>query len=367
MTSIITDEQRLNQEEENTYQEEDYFEIPPSDIIAYNEQRSCADLVRMSDKKQLIIDPDFQRDIVWSSAQQTRFIDSLIKQLPIPSMCISLDYKTEKRYIIDGLQRVASIIKFLTQEDWTLSKLSDIDPNISGKKVADIKAEHTELYERVENLTLPITVIRYDSKKTQHNNYLFTIFHRLNTGGTKLNNQEIRNCIYNGIFNNFLKECVQYPNWRVLMNIQDRKVGEKSNRFDSEEFILRFFAFYDNYKNYKGSLTKFLNEYMDKHRNPNPDFLNSKRLLLEKTTDLIYQKVTKGKPLNISKVVAEGLLLGVALNLEHLHNLPTSLVQKKYETLKQSEPFSTRNLEGGIFQKEKVSTRMAETLKIFGS
>jgi uncharacterized protein with ParB-like and HNH nuclease domain len=97
MTSIITDEQRLNQEEENTYQEEDYFEISPSDIIAYNEQRSCADLVRMSDKKQLIIDPDFQRDIVWSSAQQTRFIDSLIKQLPIPSMCISLDYKTEKR------------------------------------------------------------------------------------------------------------------------------------------------------------------------------------------------------------------------------------------------------------------------------
>jgi uncharacterized protein with ParB-like and HNH nuclease domain len=38
--------------------------------------------------------------------QQTRFIDSLMKQLPIPSMCISLDYKTDKRYIIDGLQRI---------------------------------------------------------------------------------------------------------------------------------------------------------------------------------------------------------------------------------------------------------------------
>ena len=58
----------------------------------------------------------------------------------------------------------------------------------------------------MENLSLPITVLRCDYQKKNHAEYMFTIFHRLNTGGTKLNNQEIRNCIYSGSFNDFLKE-----------------------------------------------------------------------------------------------------------------------------------------------------------------
>lgn len=336
MTSILIDEENLIEEEERKYlEEEDYANFPPSDIIAYNEQRSCADLVRMSEKKQLFIDPDFQREVVWSEAFQTRFIDSLIKQLPIPSMCISLDYKTEKRYVIDGLQRIASIIKFLTEEDWKLSKLLDIEPNISGKKVSEIKAQHRELYERVENITIPITVIRYDSRKTQHNNYLFTIFHRLNTGGLKLKNQEIRNCIYNGEFNTFLKECVKYPNWRKLMNMDDKK----SYRFEYEELVLRFFAFYDNYLDYKGTLAKFLNEYMDKHRYASEAFICAKDRLFKQTVDLVYSKIAEEKPLKASKVVTEGCLLGVAKNLEHLEKMSNLSLRNKYQNLIKSKPF----------------------------
>ncbi|MFM6408470.1 MAG: DUF262 domain-containing protein, partial [Microcystis sp.] len=105
MVNYLTQEEKLLAAEEEKYlEEEDDVDFPPIDIIAYNEQRSCSDLVRMYQKKQLVIDPDFQRDVVWTDPQQTRFIDSLMKQLPIPSMCISLDYKTDKRYIIDGLQ-----------------------------------------------------------------------------------------------------------------------------------------------------------------------------------------------------------------------------------------------------------------------
>jgi hypothetical protein len=354
-------EKQLKELEDETYLTEDYVEFPPVDIVAYNEQRSCADLLRMSQNNQLVIDPDFQREIVWSDSLQTRFIDSLIKQLPIPSMCISLDYKTEKRYVIDGLQRIASIIRFLTQDEWKLSKLLDIDPNISGKKVYEIKVKHKELYERVENITIPITVIRYDSTKTHHNNYIFTIFHRLNTGGQKLNNQEIRNCIYNGSFNTFLKKCVIYPNWQILMNIEKNK----TYRFEYEELILRFFAFYDDYQIYKGTLAKFLNNYMDKHRYAEQEFLNNKEKLFQETIDLIYTKITNKKPLKTSKVLTEGLLLGVAKNIEKLAKVPDSILQDKYKMLKESEPFASRNIIEGLLQKDKVRNRINESIRIF--
>jgi hypothetical protein len=64
---------------------------PPSDVVAFTEQRSCADIYRMYEKGQLDIRPDFQRGEVWTNRAQTLFIDSLLKQLPIPSMCICLD------------------------------------------------------------------------------------------------------------------------------------------------------------------------------------------------------------------------------------------------------------------------------------
>ncbi|MEO0621845.1 MAG: DUF262 domain-containing protein [Pseudomonadota bacterium] len=184
--------------EDPDFTEDDYDENPPNDIVSYNELRSCADLFRMHDEGILEIDPDFQRDVVWPSSQQSRFIDSLIKQLPIPSMCIALDYKTQRWIVIDGLQRMATIIKFLKGDAWRISKLDDIDKEISGKSAATIKNSTGKLrtyFTRVQNQSLPINVLRCDFSKKSHMEYLFTIFHRLNAGGIKLNNQEIRNCI----------------------------------------------------------------------------------------------------------------------------------------------------------------------------
>jgi uncharacterized protein with ParB-like and HNH nuclease domain len=187
----------------------------------------------------LEIQPEFQRDIVWKGPDQTRFIDSLIKQLPIPSMCFALDHKAQKWIVIDGLQRISTIVKFLEGGDWKLSQLEDIEREIAGKSVAAIKTSTGPLhqyYTRVENLSVPITVLRCDFKKKAHMEYLFTIFHRLNTGGMKLNNQEIRNCIYGGALNNLLKELDEYPHWR---RINKMKPG-KTYRFTKQDIMLRF-------------------------------------------------------------------------------------------------------------------------------
>ncbi len=358
----ITPEEELEQLEEEKSFEDDSSDLPPNDIVAFNELRSCSDLVRMYETSQLEIQPDFQRDIVWSKPAQTRFIDSLIKQLPIPSICISLDYKTNKRLVIDGLQRMQSIINFLHDDSWTLSKLDDIDDKISGKTVSTIKSKHSAFYERVENLTIPVTVLRCDYSKKSHMKYLFTIFHRLNTGGLKLNNQEIRNCIFNGAFNNLLRELVKFENFRKLLQLE----SNKTYRFNYEELVLRFFAFNDKLDKYNGKLAVFLNDFMNDNTNPNEEFLSNKRLLFERVVDLLYIRILDSKKIpNISKATIEGLFIGIAKNINELEGKENDVLKGYYRKLREDSKYSVESLKEGLSQKDKVMDRLNRAIEIF--
>lgn len=355
---MLEDNQELEKLEDELSYEDNYNELPPNDIVAFNELRSCADLLRMYDTKQLEIQPDFQRDVVWSKPDQTRFIDSLIKQLPIPSMCISLDYKTDKRQIIDGLQRMSSIINFLSNDEFKLSQLEDIDENLSGKTVHTIKTKFRDLYSRVQNVVIPITVIRCDYSKKSHSEYLFTIFHRLNSGGIKLNNQEIRNCIFNGNLNSLLKELSKSD---MIKNT----IGEKS-RFANEELLLRFFAFNDNLDSYSGKLSTYLNSYMHTNRLLADDVIEQKRNLVIETFSIIYEQIFDKKSIKgIGKTVLEGLLFGVSQNIENLKNKKEVEIKELYKQFLELEEFSLVNLKEGLAQKEKLTNRLKASRNIF--
>lgn len=357
---MIEDNQELERLEEELSYEDNYNELPPNDIVAFNELRSCADLLRMYETQQLEIQPDFQRDVVWSKPDQTRFIDSLIKQLPIPSMCISLDYKTDKRQIIDGLQRMSSIINFLSNDEWKLSQLEDIDENLSGKTVHTIKTKFKELYSRVQNVVIPITVIRCDSSKKSHSEYLFTIFHRLNSGGIKLNNQEIRNCIFNGNLNTLLKELSK-------SSIVTKTIGEKS-RFANEELLLRFFAFNDNLDSYSGKLSTYLNSYMHLNRTLKDQNISQKRILVSDTFSIIFSQIFDEKSIKgIGKTVLEGLLYGVSQNIIHLKNKDKQHIKKLYDQFLELDVFSLVNLKEGLAQKEKLTNRLKASKNIFSN
>lgn len=361
MSKEYSDE--LEEKEKDLASGINYRETPPPDIVAFNELRSCADLVRMYKTGQLIIQPDFQRDVVWSKPSQTRFIDSLVKQLPIPSMCISLDYKTEERLMIDGLQRIFSIISFLTDDDWRLSRLDDIDTRISGRTSGHLRDNYYEIYSRIENLTIPVTVLRCDYSKRSHMNYLFTIFHRLNTGGNKLSNQEIRNCIFHGDFNDLIKSLVQNPNTRNLFSLKK----DKSYRFAYEELILRILAFSDKYKEYNGKLAKFLNEYMDKTKVLSEKKAMNKILKIERTVDLLYLKILDGQPLpRLSKATTEAIFVGIIKNLDQLEAEAPKHLRKRLHTLRIDKLFSVNSLKEGLSAKDKVKERLDRAVEVFG-
>ena len=356
----------INDIEQMTFDENDDFELPPPDVIAYNELRSCADLFRMYHEGILEIHPHFQRETVWSVRMQTRFIDSLMKQLPIPSMCFSLDYKTQRWQVIDGLQRMATLIRFLDAEDWKLARLNDIDPAISGQSVQNFSIDPSlhDYYLRVRNLTLPITVIRCDTSKHDHMNYLFTIFHRLNTGGEKLNNQEIRNCIFSGPFNDLLSHLDQNPIWLSITG----RTSASGDRFRGREQILRFFALRDKYPDYKGKLASFLNQYMLEHRNPDATFLKEHEGTFLQTIELTQKAVVPDgdeSHRRIPLAVLEAVLVGVSLNLDALRAISSTTLRSKYSQLLASDEFAEDKLKEGLSGRPRVLGRMSTAEHVF--
>ena len=353
----------LLKEEEQILFEADESELPPTDIVVFNELRSCADLMRMYETDQITIKPDFQRDIVWKNPAQTRFVDSLIKELPIPSMCISYDHSRKERLVVDGLQRMATIIKFLdTTEPWKLSSLDDIDGRISGRKNEYIRENHGSLYEAVENLTIPITVLRCDYDKPAHMKYLFLIFHRLNTGGSKLSNQEVRNCIFTGPLNDLLQECVESEPFRHLLGLAEKK----SYRFAYEELVLRFFAFTDRYSDYDGKLSSYLNEYMNTNRDPDKSFLQKKEKQFDETVNIIYETITDGAPLpTLGKATIEAILVGIGRSLGKLRRAKRNTINARLKQLLKEPEFQPENLKNALTTKEKMIARLKKSENVF--
>lgn len=339
--------------------------IPPPDIVAFNEQRSCADIYRMYEKGQLDINPDFQRGEVWTPRAQTLFVDSLMKQLPIPSMCICLDVNTQKRIVIDGLQRISTIVKFLKpKSSWKLSDVEDVDPRIANKAVSDIKNNAPSLYETLENLSIPITILRCDLSKKEHMEYLFQIFYRLNSGGNKLYNQEIRNCIYSGPFNNLLKQLAQSELWMTFAGINKKKV--ESSRFSNEERILRFFAFYHKFNDYNGRLASFLNDFMGEHRGLSEDDSINYTALLNRVLSFATKHSLECLDIAKSKNLTDAILVGIAKNIDKLENLNNERVPQLFQQLLKEPEFSEDSTKEGLGKKEKVKNRINKAIEVFG-
>lgn len=345
------DDDFLDEPEENI--------LPPENIVVLNELRSASDLHRlMTDDDSINIKPDFQRNEVWDDNMRARFIDSLSKEFPIPSMCFALDAKEQKYIVIDGLQRMSTIKKFLQDSNWVLPKLKDIDGDISGKSVADIKKINPKIFRKIENISLPVTILRYDPKRSDNMDYIFTIFQRLNSLGEHLNNQEIRNALYQGPFNLFIKDCIQNKDWISIIQ-NDKKTKEK--RMVAEERTIRFFAFYDNADKYDGKLNKFLNLFMQKNRYVSDN--SARKNIFEDVIEVI--KKIKLEKVAKSNALRDALLYGVAKNIKFLKNKTNLQLEDYIEKLQSNSNFSIEALSGGIMQKAKVKDRLDIAVKIF--
>ena len=121
----------------------------------------------------------------------------------------------------------------------------------------------------------------------------YHIFERLNTGGTHLVSQEIRNCIYRGPFNDLLGGLNTEPSWRRVFG----KPGEDKRQRDVE-IVLRFLALREDAASYRKPMKDFLSTFMDRHRYAGPDRLDAFRVLFQRTMTAILDKLGE-KPFHI--------------------------------------------------------------------
>lgn len=237
--------------------EEGDLQAEPQDIHLERSDRSLSELKRWFDEGDLVVDPEWQRNFVWNRKQSSKLVESFLLNIPVP--VIYLIRTEEDTYeVIDGLQRLKSVFDFL-ENQYRLTGM-DILTDLNGKQFKDMEAQ---LQRKLRNSTLRSFELTHGNGSDIH----FVIFERLNTGGTKLNEMEIRNCIYRGALNDLIKELAADPKFIECMNSKALSV-----RMNDRYLVLRFLAFYERtYHRYTRGLKKFLNEFLDAYRQASPD------------------------------------------------------------------------------------------------
>lgn len=224
-----------------------YSENSSIDVI--EDHFSIYEYLRQLNKGKIVIQPEFQRNQVWKLTQKSRFIESVILNFPLPPIYLNQDLEN-KYIVIDGLQRTTALSEFF-DDKFALCDLEAL-PHYNGKKFSDLSGV---LQSKLENKKLTI----FSLKPSTPMYVIYDLFKRINTGGTQLNRQEIRNCIYNGKSTRLLKELAQTKEFLLATDY-----GISPNRMKDREVVLRYLAFrWRDYENcYDGDMSKFLESFM---------------------------------------------------------------------------------------------------------
>lgn len=210
--------------------------------------------------QKIIMDPAFQRRYVWNEKLKSTFIESLILNVPIPSILIANDTEKNKFIVIDGKQRLNAIISFIAPDKGGrgfrlkgLKVLKDLN-GLTYKKMLDDSTKSKYL-NNIENAIIKANILR-----NYNNDVLYFIFNRLNSGSVPLSSQELRQSLYAGEFVNFVNEySISSPGIKRILSL---KAPDK--RMRDAELLVRFFAFKLFSSNYNGSINDFFNETCDK-------------------------------------------------------------------------------------------------------
>ncbi len=205
---------------------------------------------------ELIVRPTFQRNQVWDRARQSRFVESILLNIPIPTLFFAED-EDKTKVVVDGQQRLLALQHFL-ENQYPLRGL-EVLSLLNGKRFAELTDRQQRI---IRNRTLRCQVIsaRSDSE------IRFQVFERLNQGGMPLNAQEVRHCVYRGELNELLHELKAVPTWLTVFGRE-----EPHNRLVDCELILRFFAIREALPGYAPPLKTLLNEFMRGHRHADTD------------------------------------------------------------------------------------------------
>lgn len=271
------------------------------------------ELISLVEDRTIDIAPEYQRQFRWDKTRQSQLAESIFLGIPIPNLFMATN-EDGTWELIDGVQRLSSLIHLAGNEAGrsligadaplvftNLQKLSEFN----GKKFLELpKAVQLGF------LMKPLKVTTLTDKSDL--SVRFDLFERLNTGGVSLTDQEIRSCVYRGSFNSFLKNCATNEDFLKVVRLNSRQIADATD----EEFVLKFFAYLNNYQGFTHSVVDFLNDYMYE-ATKNFDYEKGETIFKETFSQLaqiLPEGITRGRtttPTNLYEAIAVGAALVV--------------------------------------------------------
>jgi hypothetical protein len=269
--------------EDNSSNEDDVRDINSDDISKIdiiNQPFEVESLYRMyaREPKELELSPDYQRNFVWKPKQKSKLIESILIRIPLPTFYI--DTRNEDQWVvIDGLQRLTTIFTYMDNK----FKLTNLEymPELNGKYWKSLDRKYQR---KIEKYSLLCNLIRPGTPSKIASN----IFQRINTLGTKLEIQEIRNAMFIGKSTKLLIKLSKSNEFIEI--ITEKKKKTYSNRKEDHAIILRYLSFkLTNYMDYKtNDMPTFLENTMEKINHMDD-------LEINKLEDTFLECMRKGK------------------------------------------------------------------------
>lgn len=215
-------------------------------------------IVSQVEKKNIQLDPDFQRRDAWKAPRKSAFIESLALGFPIPQIVLAENKNKRGSFIvIDGKQRLLTLMQFFGKKGYDKLKLTGLKilSQCNGKTIDEIRRDLilSTYIDNVENAAIRTVVIRNWNTEP----ILYQIFLRLNTNSVSLSPQELRGALHPGPFVKFAEDfTTKNENIKKIFNSKK----EPDFRMRDIELFIRFVGFKMFYRDYRGNLKKFLDE-----------------------------------------------------------------------------------------------------------
>jgi len=225
----------------------------PKEINIISKQDTLHNLIERLRHAEIDMDTDFQRHAeLWDTQKMSRLIESILIRFPLPAFYFDAS-KDEKWLIVDGLQRLSAIRKFVLEESNTKLRLHGLEylKEFNGQTYDQL---HRNYKRRIEECPVTLFLIQPGTPEKVK----YSIFRRINTGGLVLTDQEIRNAMAKPEIREYLKRLASDE---FLI----KTVGDQTKRMIDQELVLRFLAFnFMDYESNKKNITNFLDEMVDK-------------------------------------------------------------------------------------------------------
>lgn len=271
--------------------------------------------------------PDYQRKFVWDQSQQSRFIESILIQIPIPYLfAADTDDLGREGYleIVDGTQRLRTLVAYV-KDELKLIKLEKLT-SLNNTVFSQLSASRQRRFLRSSLRMIELTELATEETRRD-------LFDRLNSGGTRLTPIEILRGSITGRFMQLVTEC---SNEQILHDTCPISKSKK-NRFEYEERVLRFFAYVDAYREFDHRVDEFLKNYAKKNSKLSNEQAENMKTEFENALKFVRDNFPLGfkrkqNDNNIPRVRFEAILVGSALALRTNMNIFPEKIEQWIES-----------------------------------